>query len=616
MSRNTFRGMAAGRSLFCALLVLVLTACGSGSSSEPAAGSASDPAPVDPAPAPPAPPPPDTNTAPVITNEPALTAKAGTAYSFMPNVTDADGDTMTFAITGKPAWASFNASTGALTGTPADGNVGLSGDIEVTASDGKAQDSIGPFRINVAARGTTPPATNKAPTISGTPATTGTAGAAYLFIPTASDADNDALTFSISNRPQWAAFNTTSGQLSGTPTAAGTAANIRISVSDGKASTALAAFTITVAGPPNQAPVISGTPATSVVAGAAYSFQPAATDADANTTFVWSIQNKPTWATFSTTTGKLSGTAGSAGSYANIRITVSDGKANVSLPVFAIQVTAAANRAPTISGTPATSVAVNAVYSFTPTASDADQDMLSFSVQNKPSWATFSISNGKLSGTPTSSGSFSGIVISVSDGKASAALPAFTITVAAGAPSNGTPTISGSPTTSVVAGSAYSFTPTASDPEGSTLTFSIQNKPTWATFNTGNGKLSGTPAAGNVGTTSNIVISVSDGAKSASLGAFAIAVTAAPTTTGSVTLNWTPPTQNTDGTSLTNLAGYRIYAGTSASNLTQAAEIANPGVTSYLVENLTSGTWYFSVHVYNADGSESSPSNPVSKTIQ
>ncbi|MEP7247984.1 MAG: fibronectin type III domain-containing protein, partial [Gammaproteobacteria bacterium] len=145
---------------------------------------------------------------------------------------------------------------------------------------------------------------------------------------------------------------------------------------------------------------------------------------------------------------------------------------------------------------------------------------------------------------------------------------------------------------------------------------SILNKPTWATFSTGSGRLSGTPTTGNVGTTTNIVISVSDGAKTASLGAFSIAVTAAPTTTGSVTLNWTPPTQNTDGTSLTNLAGYRIYAGTSTSNLTQAAEIANPGVTSYQVDNVPSGTWYFSVHVYNADGTEGTGSNPVSKTIQ
>lgn len=90
------------------------------------------------------------------------------------------------------------------------------------------------------------------------------------------------------------------------------------------------------------------------------------------------------------------------------------------------------------------------------------------------------------------------------------------------------PTILGNAATSVIAGQSYSFTPTTTDPSGKTLTFSISNKPPWATFSTSTGQLSGTPAAVNVGTYFNIVISVSDGAQSASLGAFSITVTAAP----------------------------------------------------------------------------------------
>ena len=66
---------------------------------------------------------------------------------------------------------------------------------------------------------------------------------------------------------------------------------------------------------------------------------------------------------------------------------------------------------------------------------------------------------------------------------------------------------------------------------------------------------------------------------------------AAPTN-GSATLSWTPPTQNTDGSALTNLAGYRILYGTSASALTQTIEIANPGLATYVVTGLSSGNWY------------------------
>jgi len=85
-----------------------------------------------------------------------------------------------------------------------------------------------------------------APVISGTPSTTDTAGTYYSFTPTASDVDSTNLTFSISNKPSWAYFNTATGTLSGTPTA-GTYGNIQISVSDGTLTTPLSPFSIYVA---------------------------------------------------------------------------------------------------------------------------------------------------------------------------------------------------------------------------------------------------------------------------------------------------------------------------------------------------------------------------------
>jgi hypothetical protein len=93
------------------------------------------------------------------------------------------------------------------------------------------------------------PAGNTPPTISGSPATEVSPGGAYVLSPVAQDADGDELAFSIENRPVWASFNTATGQLSGTPATqdVGTTQDIRISVSDGTASAALPAFSITVA---------------------------------------------------------------------------------------------------------------------------------------------------------------------------------------------------------------------------------------------------------------------------------------------------------------------------------------------------------------------------------
>jgi hypothetical protein len=208
-------------------------------------------------------------------------------------------------------------------------------------------------------------------------------------------------------------------------------------------------------------------------------------------------------------------------------------------------------------------------------------------------------------------GSFAGITISVSDGSMSAALPAFNLQVTAGA--NTPPVIAGTPTATILAGSAYSFTPTASDANGNALTFSIQNKPAWAAFSTTTGALTGTPAAANVGTYSNIIISVSDGTATTALAAFAVTVT--QTANGSATLSWTAPTQNTDGTALTNLTGYRIYYGTNSSSLTQSVTISTVGTTTYMIGSLGSGTWYFAIRAYNATGVESDLSNLASKTI-
>lgn len=85
--------------------------------------------------------------------------------------------------------------------------------------------------------------------------------------------------------------------------------------------------------------------------------------------------------------------------------------------------------------------------------------------------------------------------------------------------------------------------------------------------------------------------------------------------TGSATLSWVPPTQNEDGTALTNLAGYRIFYGTSTSNLNQQINLANPGLTRYVIDNLSGGTWFFGIRAYSATGSESAMSAIASKTI-
>ena len=281
------------------------------------------------------------------------------------------------------------------------------------------------------------------------------------------------------------------------------------------------------------------------------------------------------------------------------------------------------NRPPTISGVPPTSVQPGRLYSFRPSGSDPEGRRLTFHIANRPGWASFDRATGRLWGTPAAKhvGRYANIRIAVSDGVSSRALPLFTITVGS-APSstaNTAPTISGSPPASGRVGQAYYFRPTASDREGNPLTFAIANRPSWATFNSTNGTLSGTPGSGTAGTYPNITIRVSDGRVTTSLPAFAITVQPPATSgggTGNAALAWVPPTRRTDGTLLTNLAGFRIRYGTSASNQPNVIRIGSAAIRSAVVTELAPATYYFSVSAFDAAGVASAYTAPVTITIR
>ena len=81
-------------------------------------------------------------------------------------------------------------------------------------------------------------------------------------------------------------------------------------------------------------------------------------------------------------------------------------------------------------------------------------------------------------------------------------------------------------------------------------------------------------------------------------------------------MSWTAPTRNTDGTALTNLAGYRVHYGTSAGNYTHSVQLPNKSLTSVVIEDLTPARWYFAVKAYNTSGVESTFSGSVSKLIE
>lgn len=199
------------------------------------------------------------NAVPKLTGTPAGEIPAGFPYVFRPFATDADGDALRFQVIGQPAWASFDPATGELRGVPRDTDVGVVAGITIVASDGRgASATLGPFEIRVnrgssvtglSSVGTRPPV------ISGSPPVTVVAGAGYSFQVVASDPDGDRLIFGALNLPAWLGINSANGTLTGTPGAGqvGTYANIVISVTDGRNTASLPAFSIAVTAPPTAA---------------------------------------------------------------------------------------------------------------------------------------------------------------------------------------------------------------------------------------------------------------------------------------------------------------------------------------------------------------------------
>ncbi|WP_458127448.1 Ig-like domain-containing protein [Shewanella algae] len=167
----------------------------------------------------------------------------------------------------------------------------------------------------------------------------------------------------------------------------------------------------------------------------------------------------------------------------------------------------------------------SATVSFSAPASTGGAAISSYTVTSSPGGFTASGTGSPLTVSGLSNGTGYSFTVSASNiaGTGPASSPSNTVTPE---PDNKAPSISGTPAGSVDQDSYYSFIPTATDPDQDPLTFSISNKPAWASFNTASGELSGTPLREHVGVSNNIIIRVSDGVLSTDLAPFSVEVKA------------------------------------------------------------------------------------------
>ncbi|GAB3321584.1 hypothetical protein GCM10027299_16230 [Larkinella ripae] len=474
---------------------------------------------------------PPTNQPPVAPAAPTLTATANTTYSQqLPVFTDANNDALTYTLSGLPAGLSFNAANRTISGTP----TGAGGStLTYSATDGKsAAVSISiTLTVNTATPGNQPPI---APTVS---MPTATINAAYSNqLPVFTDANNDALTYTLSGLPTGLSFNASNRTISGTPTQQGSFPLV-YSANDGTLKTDLN-LTLTVNG---------GTTAP------AANFDGYLTqEVNCNTLSGWAYdRTRPNAHVFieffdgpSIDAGRALGSI-EAGDFRQhlkdagkgngehwydfpIPDQIKDGQnhtiwARVQGSTYVLKwapktINCAGtgvpptNQPPVAPAAPTLTATVNTAYSQQlPVFTDPNSDALTYTLSGLPAGLSFNAANRTISGTPTGAGG-STLTYSATDGKSAAVSISIPLTVNTATPGNQPPVAPAAPTLTATVNTAYNTTlPVFTDPNGDALTYTLSGLPAGLGFNASTRVIDGTPTASG---TFNLTYAATDGKSS------------------------------------------------------------------------------------------------------
>ena len=366
----------------------------------------------------------DVNRPPVLNSIGTQTIGEGSQLTFTITGSDPDSDVLSYSAEGLPANATFSSTMRSFSWIPefqASENTRVYPVIFIV-SDGVAETSE-IVTINVTN-------VNRAPVLESVDVQNLTEGDAYNLVINATDPDTNPITYSATNLPSSSVFTPSTRSFSWIPGSDqdGTY-QVTFTASDGYLSDSeTVTFTVNNG---NEAPVLDAIGAQTVAEGSQLTFVVSANDANGDS-LQYSASGLPTGAMFDVEQQRFNWVPdyAQAGNF-TVLIAVSDGLFSDSETVE-ITVTNS-NRPPVISGSPGGSVMATTNYSFTAVASDPDGDVVTFSIVNTPSWATFNPATGELSGTPTESqvGINSDIVISASDSNTSVSLAPFSIEVIA-----------------------------------------------------------------------------------------------------------------------------------------------------------------------------------------
>tara|TARA_R110002167_G_scaffold352262_1_gene565134 strand:- start:1303 stop:19128 length:17826 start_codon:yes stop_codon:yes gene_type:complete len=465
------------------------------------------------------------NDPPEITSIPTGPAVVGTSYSYQVTAFDPEGETLTYSVdsASEAVGITIDSTTGLLTWTnpPVAGNQSIS----ITVTDEAANQFIQTFTLPVITL-------NHGPEITSVPTGPAYIDEAWSYQISASDADDDTLTYSLlspETLPGNVSFDDQTGILIWTPSTGETELSFTVEVSDGNGGLATQSVTIPAVRH-NEAPEITSIPSGPAIEGQLWTYVIDATDPD-NDMLTYSLvspETLPAGVSFDDQTGTISWTPVAAQNPDGLSFTVrvEDGfggyaEQSFTVPVITAPTSGGGGALPTITSVPEGPIYAGELWTYDVTYNEPDGDpTITFDVQSDVAGEDISIDgNGSLTWTPSVAGRYT-ITVSIDDNADGVATQTFEVDVVE---HNLPPEVTSTPTTNIRVNEYWSYLVQATDPNGDTLTYSLDEDSLTRgmTINATTGRILWTPDT--VGSYP-VVVTVDDGNGLTATHSFSIAV--------------------------------------------------------------------------------------------
>jgi len=448
----------------------------------------------------------DSNQPPVIGDPLPSAIPAGTTFRHDLQATDPDGDQIVYSIGSQANGLTVSADGVVTWSSPQPGRYPTT--VVVADIHGAKTQQL----VVLVVKG--------APKFVSYPVVRGTVNTLYSYLARAEDADSPVLEYSLTSAPPGMTIDKDSGLIQWTPDSVGTNFTVTVQAIDPDGNVGTQTFTIRVTTEANRAPSFTATPTVYIAYPNTYTYTASATDPDGDT-MLWSLLQSPAGMTITETNGRITWRPGftTEGTF-TVKVQVIDQRGGIVTQTFDVRVPSSTNKPPQITSTPTARVTAGQTYTYNVTATDPDGEPVTLALNKSPATMIFKDGQVRWETTAADIGAHE-VELEASDPRGGYATQTWTLEVVP-ASSNRAPVISTTPGIVGTAGKTYTYQVSASDPDGDTMTYSLETAPAEMIIS-GTGKVEWAIPEGTAGSF-NVEIKVSDDKGAYTLQTYSIGV--------------------------------------------------------------------------------------------